>query len=236
MSVTNAELAWPPMTTALLIFPHQLFAAHPGLAKHPRRIVLVEDPLFFGDAQYPMRFHKQKLWLHRASMARYYHGLSNDGWNVEIVGYEAGETTLANLVGRLAQDGVKSVIACDPVDFSLGKRLKAQTARAGTTLELIPSPMFLNSRIENETWRARQKRWFMAEFYKFQRRRFDILMDDDSPTGGKWSFDEANRKKVPKALLGDIPALKSLDPDDIDEAARTSINEQFAAPSWLVGQ
>ena len=67
---------------------------------------------------------------------------------------------------------------------------------------LIPkesdTPMFLNSRAENQEYRAEKKRWFMADFYKSQRRRLDLLMDGEEPAGGKWSFDEENRKKVPK--------------------------------------
>ena len=35
-------------------------------------------------------------------------------------------------------------------------------------------------------------------FYKKQRKRFDILMDPEGkPVGGKWSFDSDNRKKLP---------------------------------------
>ena len=49
------------MTKALLIFPHHLFDHHPGLDRRPDRIVLIEDSLFFGDRQYQLQFHKQKL-------------------------------------------------------------------------------------------------------------------------------------------------------------------------------
>mgnify|MGYP003139281719 FL=1 len=77
------------MTKALLIFPHQLFNHHPGLDKRPDRICLIEDTLFFGDRQYPMRFHKQKLWLHRASMARYAKRLEGLKPEFEYIRYEA---------------------------------------------------------------------------------------------------------------------------------------------------
>ncbi len=59
------------MTTAALIFPHQLFADHPALEDKPARVLLVEEPLFFGDPQYPARFHKLKLAYHRATMMAY---------------------------------------------------------------------------------------------------------------------------------------------------------------------
>ncbi|MEM1409477.1 MAG: cryptochrome/photolyase family protein, partial [Pseudomonadota bacterium] len=56
----------------------------------------------------------------------------------------------------------------------------------------------------------------------------DVLMDGDDPVGGQWSFDEDNRKKVPKKLLDSVPAFQPRDADDIDEEARNSVNEQFS--------
>ena len=42
----------------------------------------------------------------------------------------------------------------------------------------------------------------MAAFYQAQRKRMQILMDvDGSPIGGQWSFDEDNRKKLPKTFI-----------------------------------
>jgi deoxyribodipyrimidine photolyase-related protein len=195
------------MTTALLIFPHQLFADHPALKDGPSRIVLIEDPLFFGDQQYPMTFHKQKLWLHRASMTRYQTRLEADWDAVETVSFQAGAAILKDTIDRLADEGVETLLACDPVDFSLEKRLRTYAAAKSMDLRLYASPMFLNTKGQNQEWRSGQKRWFMAEFYKFQRRRLNVLMDGDDPVQGKWSFDEENRKKVPKKLQGQVPHL-----------------------------
>lgn len=214
------------MTTALLIFPHQLFAAHPGLDEGPDRIVLIEDSLFFGDPHYPMKFHKQRLWLHRTTMARYKAGLDDDH-EVDLVRYKAGKIVLKSAVKSLAGDGVKTLMACDPVDFIVEKRLRNYAEQNGLNLTLIPTPMFLNLKSTNEDWRADQNKWFMASFYKFQRRRFDILMEGDDPKGGQWSFDEDNRKKVPKKLLGEAPRLKPYGADEVAEEARASVNEDF---------
>ena len=42
----------------------------------------------------------------------------------------------------------------------------------------------------------------MASFYKKQRQRYNILMNhDDTPIGGKWSFDHENRKRFPKDMI-----------------------------------
>ena len=41
----------------------------------------------------------------------------------------------------------------------------------------------------------------MANFYKMNRSKLNILMNKDgTPKGGKWSFDEDNRKKLPDKI------------------------------------
>ncbi len=227
MAASARHLKCVYMTSVLLIFPHQLFTDHPALADDPQQTVLIEDSLFFGDAQYPMRFHKQKLWLHRVSMARYRTQLESAGLDVSVADYSAGKDVLAEAISALAGAGVDTLLACDPVDFILEKRLRVQADAHGLELKLYASPMFLNSKGQNQAWRKDQKRWFMAEFYKFQRRRLNVMMDGDTPQGGQWSYDEDNRKKVPKQLQGQVPQLKPLTPDDIDERARSSILAQF---------
>ncbi|RIJ32410.1 cryptochrome/photolyase family protein [Henriciella mobilis] len=215
------------MTKALLIFPHHLFDHHPGLDRRPDRIVLIEDSLFFGDRQYQLQFHKQKLWLHRASMARYMNRLDTLKPPAELVGYKAGESVLKPTIKRLAKEGVTEIIACDPTDFILEKRLKSHCEAENIDLTLLNTPLFLNTPGENRAWREDHKSWFQAEFYKAQRRKLGVLMDGDKPAGGQWSFDEDNRRKVPKSLQGEVPRLRWLTPDDIEEEARRSVLEDF---------
>ncbi len=65
----------------------------------------------------------------------------------------------------------------------------------------LQSPMFLCSRDEFAAFAKDSKRLLMGEFYKQQRRRLDLLVDDaGQPTGDQWSFDADNRKKLPKSL------------------------------------
>ena len=47
----------------------------------------------------------------------------------------------------------------------------------------------------------------MADFYKHQRRKLNILLEGDKPVGGKWSFDTENRKKIPKSERKNIPRI-----------------------------
>ncbi|MEM9584645.1 MAG: cryptochrome/photolyase family protein [Pseudomonadota bacterium] len=215
------------MSKALLIFPHQLFENHPGLDASPERIVLIEDPLFFGDPQYPAKFHKQKLWLHRASMAQYAERLKKSGHQVELIPYVHDTGLMAQTVKGLAADGITEIVLVDPVDQIAMRRLRNAAEQAGVEVIVFDTPGFLNTAEDNARWAEGRKRWFMAEYYKSQRRRLDVMMEGDDPVGGQWSFDEDNRKKVPKKLLSQIPEIPILARSEIDKNARETVERDF---------
>ena len=61
--------------------------------------------------------------------------------------------------------------------------------------------MFLLTREEFRDYQGDKQNFRMASFYKFGRQKFNILLDEaKDPVGGKWSFDEENRKKLPKDI------------------------------------
>ena len=70
------------------------------------------------------------------------------------------------------------------------------------------------------------KRLFMADFYKKMRKKLNILMSDDKPIGGKWSFDEENRKKLPKGLS--IPKIPKIKDSIYKEEIKNIIMENFS--------
>ena len=216
----------------LLVFPHQLYKKHPGLKLDPRRVALIEDSLLFGDAHYPAKFHKQKLWLHRATMKRYAADLEEKGHEVVYCDHDDSADSLEGHLRQLFRSSMlppKSFATIDPVDFMLRKRLDRFCSRIGIRIEYLPNPGFLNSTQENETYRSGKKRWFMADFYKWQRQRMGILLDEDGkPVGGKWSFDEDNRKKVPKKLLTEIPQISKPKFADVEQQAKQYVEEKYA--------
>jgi deoxyribodipyrimidine photolyase-related protein len=216
----------------LLIFPNQLFAKHPGLKRNPKRVVLIEDSLFFGDANYPAKFHQQKIWLHRSSMQRYEKMLQDKGYETTYLEHDAAADSLkAHLETLLKTKKLKPkrFESIEPVDFMLRKRLERFSQQLGMRIEFLPNPGFLNSREQNTEYRSGKKRWFMADFYKSQRRRLNVLVDaGGEPEGGKWSFDEDNRKKVPKKMLGEIPQITKVKFDAIDTEAQSYVDANYA--------
>ena len=187
------------MPAASLIFPHQLFARHPAIARG-RLCVLVEDSLFFRDERYPLQNHKQRLLLHRASMKVYAAGLERAGHEVRYMDWQEG-CTITHVLDSLAREGFDEFHYCDPVDFILELRMRRFFESSGLAFNRHRTPMFLTQ----EEWRQEyfhktgRKRYLMANFYEGQRKRLGVLLDaDGGPKGGRWSFDEDNRKRLPK--------------------------------------
>jgi deoxyribodipyrimidine photolyase-related protein len=197
------------MTTAALIYPHQLFAKHPAL-EGAALAVVVEDPLFFS--QY--RFHRQKLILHRASMKHYASRLDEPVEYVDAAELE-NSGSIAPLLKRWKVERVQYV---DPCDDWLSRRLTAGLEKAGIASTVLDDPHFLTSRSEIQEYTKGKAKLFAADFYIQQRRRLGILLEDRaSPVGGKWSFDTENRKKLPKGLKPPRPRWPTESPE-IQEA------------------
>jgi deoxyribodipyrimidine photolyase-related protein len=182
------------MKSTGIVFPHQLFEKT-VLLDTCSRIYLVEEFLFFN--QY--NFHKQKITFHRASM-KFYESYLLDK-EIEVVYIESTNalSDIRNLIPFLKAEGVESIAYIDPVDNWLEKRI-SESCLLHQVLELkYPSSMFLNSSNEISQFFGEKKKMFQTDFYKAQRIKRKILLENsDKPLGGKWTFDAENRLKYPK--------------------------------------
>ncbi len=184
----------------VLIYPHQLFLPHPALGEG-RGVWLVEDPLFFGnDPHWPMVMHRQKLVLHRASMAAYAEELETAGHDVRWIRLPDGASMdSAALLRKELPETVAALHVADPCDDVLGRRLRRFADGRGIDLVVRESPNFLSPPGFLESQLAGTRKPFMARFYQAQRIRMRVLLEEDgSPAGGRWSYDEENRKKLPE--------------------------------------
>ncbi|MCH2108480.1 MAG: cryptochrome/photolyase family protein [Polyangiaceae bacterium] len=216
------------MKTIALIYPHQLFETNPLWDYQPEKVFLIEEPLFFGDEEFPAQMHQQKLWLHRASMKRHEALLRQQGRDVVYLDYaKAKNACCACIQSALTQESEVRVVVISPVDFLLERRIRQLCEAAGWELLFLPTPGFLNTQELNESYAQGSKKLRMTDFYRRQRIRLDVLVDGEEPIGGSWSFDKENRKKVPRRLLNEIPPQKSLRRDAHDEEARRYVLKHF---------
>ncbi|WP_191859950.1 cryptochrome/photolyase family protein [Hanstruepera ponticola] len=181
------------MKAVNILFPNQLFSESP-LLDNDYPIYLVEEYLFFS--QYA--FHKQKIAFHRASMLYYKDFLENK--NKEVVYIEATDdnSDIRNLIATLIEQGTTEIHIIDPVDNWLEKHIHSIL----NDCELVSynNPLFINTKSDlKHFFKPEKKSFSQTTFYKQQRKKRNILIDeDDNPEGGKWTYDTENRKKYPK--------------------------------------
>ena len=65
-------------------------------------------------------------------------------------------------------------------------------------VEIVERALFLTDPDEFGEWVGDRKKLRMEDFYRWQRRRLDVLMDGDDPVGGRWNFDSDNREPPPR--------------------------------------
>jgi deoxyribodipyrimidine photolyase-related protein len=188
-----------------LIYPHQLFEEVFDFPKDTL-LILIEDPLFFGDKTYPRTFHKQKIVLHRASLRSFKEVLASKGFRVKYFEY-ALYPDPKFVADFLNKNNIFECTVFDPVDNVLEKRLRTYCTEP-TALLFLESPNFLTTTDVLASYFSGKKKFLMSGFYTFQRKRLGVLMDGNAPKGGTWSFDTENRKKLPKDVA--IPAPISL--------------------------
>ncbi|MBE2213071.1 MAG: cryptochrome/photolyase family protein [Opitutaceae bacterium] len=215
------------MDTVALVYPHQLFAAHPALAPG-RPVLLIEDPLFFGtDRRWPLRVHKARLILHRASMRAWRDEVAEHNTEVRLVPLPDGPAAdSATVLERALPAGVRTIHLADPVDDVLMRRIQRVADRRGARLEVAPSPNFLTPPDLLEEHTGRTRRPFMAAFYQKQRRRMGLLLDPEGrPEGGRWSFDSDNRARFPAGHLA--PAAPGVPHDELVAEAVAWVERRF---------
>ena len=199
--------------SGVLIFPHQLFEKHPCLealngqgsaqekealnfkGKVSLNFYLIEPKLFFTQ----FKFHKQKLLLHRASMKAYAYFLEEKGHRVHYVNFDQQWPDL------------EEVFLCELSDDWLEKQVRKKYKQC----HFLQGPDFFHAHRVERKDASKHKAgvsplYKMASFYQAQRRQLDVLVDEKGkPLHGKWSFDEDNRKKLPKGHIApDLPQLE----------------------------
>ena len=87
---------------------------------------------------------------------------------------------------------------------------------------------------ESRAWFEGRRRPFMKTFYERQRRRLGLLLEaDGSPSGGRWSFDTENRRRLPKGY-GE-PPLPAVAASPHEPAVRDLIASHFADHPGVLG-
>lgn len=170
------------------------------------RVLLVVSERKIGSK----RWHRQRLHLVLSAMLHFADELREEGFDVDL---RRAPTLAAGVAAHRDEFGVERIIAMEPMSWDgreLLDRLGVQTVR---------NDQFLCHYDDFAAWADGRDSFKMEDFYRWQRRRLDVLMEDGAdgpePAGGQWNFDHDNRERPPKDGRA-WPEITRFDLDDID--------------------
>jgi deoxyribodipyrimidine photolyase-related protein len=187
------------------------------------RVLMVESTAKLASK----RWHVQRAHFLVTSMRRFAVELAAEGFEVD---YRRAESLSAGLAEHRRVFNPKSVMAMEPA------------SRAGLAMlakhevELVRSNQFLCHPDEFAAWAGERNSFKMEDFYRWQRRRLNYLMDGDEPAGGRWNFDDENRQPPPKRGVRPAwptPIVTAL--DDVDRSVLADLPDSVwgASPTGL---
>ena len=166
------------------------------------------DLIIFVESQRMLKsrtWHIQRLWFMISAARHFADELSDAGYQVA---YVKAESSRAGIESVMKSEQITKIVAAMPNSYRMSQELS-------DLVEFIPNDHFLTSRDEFIDWAKDQKSLLMENFYRNQRKKFDLLMDGDKPTGGAWNFDKENRLPPPKNH--DYPPYLVHEMDELDK-------------------
>lgn len=186
------------MTVLIIIFPHQLFniqyLKNILLLDKEVIIILWEHEHFFST--YP--FHKLKLAFHKASIYNWIDIMKKHFTVILLESITANhKKEIVDIINN-KKNNITEIRMFDPIEKEL-----QNTFLNDYGCIVFPSPYFLSTAEDNKAYISDGNAILHSSFYKNQRIVNNILVNNNSPYGNKWSFDTENRLIYPKDVKSD---------------------------------
>ena len=194
---------------AFVAFDHLSFDYGLMTDAHPERdvIALVESQRMLTGRPW----HPERLFFMVSAARHFAEEARERGFTVR---YVQAPTTVDGLEIVRTEFGPLPIASAEPSSFGQAAAL----SDFGVTF--IENDFFLTSRSDFGLWAERQKSFVMENFYRAQRVRLGILVNDGKPEGGRWNFDADNRLPPPKSYTWPAHLVHERDAIDLEVAAQ----------------
>ena len=211
--------------TLRLILGNQLFPLEMQNIEDGETVFMCEDS---GLCTYE-KHHKSKIALFFNAMRSFRDSL--EAANIDCIYYDFNNKFEDSYIKKLSSEIKDNNFSCirffEIEDKPFENEIMQMISDLDIKFEILNTPMFLDSRESFKDFVGDKKFLLQANYYKKARKEMDILIENEKPVGGKWSFDDENRKKLPKGyLIPKLPVIKERDDsDEISNFINTEFND-----------
>jgi deoxyribodipyrimidine photolyase-related protein len=155
-----------------------------------------------------VKHHIQKVIGFFAAMRQFSDDLKHKNRHViyfKINDTENTQSLTQNIEKLISKHNIKTFEYQQPDEYRLDKQLNDFCKTLSIPHKVFSSEHFYTSRNELSNFFKGKKQYLMESFYRYMRKKHDILMVANQPQGGKWNYDKSNRNKWKGEA--DIPAF-----------------------------
>ena len=173
--------------------------------------------------------HKQKLAFIFSAMRHFSAELENQDIRVEYTKLDDTDNSgsFTKEINRaLKKYKCQKIIVTEPSEWRVLEMFKSWQQSLHVEVEIRSDTRFLCSIEQFRQWADSQKQLRMENFYRFMRKQTGWLMDNGKPTGGKWNYDHANRKALPKTVS--VQKRETIEIDSVTQEVIELVSHKFA--------
>ena len=194
--------------TIRLILGDQLNPHHSWFLKQDGRVLYLMMEVR-QETDY-VQHHVQKLVAFFAAMREFAAYLKRQGHAVHYIRlYDADnqQDFKQNILSALKQFNSSRFEFLSPDEYRLNEVLKKIVDNFPVESKVFDTEHFMTRRGDVKEFFKGRKRFIMESFYRFMRKKHQLLMDQGKPSGGKWNYDALNRKSYDKKVRIPEPLL-----------------------------
>jgi len=176
-----------------------------------------------------VKHHKKKIVFIFSAMRHFRALLEKSGFPVTYVKLDDIGNT-GTFIGEVERAKKKyspdKVIVTEPGEYRVLKDIQKWQQNLNIPVKILSDDRFLTSHDEFSKWADGRKELRMEYFYREIRKNYKILMDGIKPEGGKWNYDNENRKPLKDKIL--IPQTFTSKTDAITNEVISLVTKHFS--------
>lgn len=218
------------MKRLLVLFGDQLdkqYLSDAGLQRERDVVALFEVS---GESHHvPSHFQRTVLFL--AAMRHFASALREDRWRVHYVRID-DEGNTGVLEGELSRAIIllapEQLMFVYPGEIRVRHIVEQVARNTSIPYVMLSDSHFLTELTEFDDWASGRREMRMEHFYREQRRRLGILVDDSgSPEGGRWNYDKENRKRF--SAEPHVPVFPAFTADETTDTVVWTVRSMLPA-------
>ena len=174
--------------------------------------------------------HKQRIALFLSAMRHFAQELREKKLPLKYFSLtEHNFQSLAEtLSDTLVTEKPEEVWCVRPGDYRVSKSLVDACKKHGIPYKQLNDQHFLSTPHDFKLWAGEKKQLRLEYWYRELRKKHQILMEDEkNPLGGKWNYDQSNRKAFKKDGPESVPKTITWDNDSITNDVIALVNKEY---------